>query len=83
LQNRPTLSPEQRLKVPRTFKKNGKSLNFFHTAQKTVLDCKASLKRVEIQNSGSQQIGINPEQFKNCKLFIKFLNLKKVLKFYK
>jgi len=52
--------------------KSEKNQNFFHPAQKTVLDCKASLKCFEIQTSNFQQIGISPEQLKS-KRFKKFL----------
>ena len=43
-------------------KKSEKKLNFFQPAQKTVLDCKASLKQTEIIFQALQQLGLSPEQ---------------------
>jgi hypothetical protein len=49
-------SPEQYSKSQANtlgrLKKNEKKLNFFQPAQKTVLDCKASLKTNEFKSSG-------------------------------
>jgi len=50
-----------------------KKAKIFHRAQKTVLDCKASLKCFEIKTSSFQQIGQSPEQIKS-KRFKKFHN---------
>jgi len=49
-----------------------KNQNFFHPAQKTVLDCEASLKCFELNVKTMTQNRNKPRAAKSCKQFKKF-----------